>query len=723
MASILDVFNASARLASQGLDMYSQEQKYHLDTELYKQAQDLDLLQNRLAEDLYKPDATGQMPFLNKPDEYRRYVEKSLAEWNRNAVAAGNGSRYYNDSLNRIALQGQTAMGKKVYAAEQVAARQQFLIDLQKNIQNEYNNPDREKGLANALGHRQNGLINNVIGPEAGMKLENEIVNTFFGKEGAYQDNGTDTVAEGRQTVKTQLDDYEKSLRETYKINPDEHIEDKRIKTEAYLRAAETAIQDRNYNQLDMDAKDWQQKINDYLEHAPGWENLFPQIVTGWFSGRAEVDAGTEGNRQSEYADDKKPTMKSMFRWDERLGKRPGEEKWTVDAAMNNFSSEWIQHNKYLDALQKEEAGYEDSNGFSIQKGLDISQIDKELWEMNVANGWGLTVTELQTRFTSKVLSDFASETNVAAGKTVLMQMLQLNESEWEAVIKKSGLTKSEINRDMMVRVFNANAEYARMNALAGDNGTLQKEAREYYLGQLTQIKNTYTGKNLDISDQVKYDPQEGASSYKRGINDFRNLAGVIKQMEGNAALIQQDWQGNGVAMSRINDDTLRASLSEMGDILNSFPDAKAVAMTGDTVVMTAGDGNRYRLTERDGQVQLRVREGDEWTPKAELAGKAGRDFLWLETDTNGNKVKDTQTGLRGEAAARKTIELEAAEREARQAAALIREAARMKDSGARERAEEALREAQKKLSDLRNLSEDYFRYRPFTGLGLGGGK
>jgi ElaB/YqjD/DUF883 family membrane-anchored ribosome-binding protein len=719
MASILDVFNASTRVASQGLDMYSREKKYHLDTELYKQSQDLELLQNRLAEDLYKPDDSGQMPFLNKPEEYRKYVEKSLAEWNRKAVAAGNGSRYYNDNLNRLTLQGQTAMGKKIYEAEQVAKRQQFLIDLQKNIQNDYNNPDREEGLSNALGHRQDGAINNILGPEAGMKMETEIVNTFFGKAGVYTDNGTDTVAAAAETVRDQLDGYERNLREIHGINPDEYIEDKKIKADAARRAAVIAVQDRNYNNLDISDETYRQNLQDIQNKIPGWQYLVGPTVEMFIKGRAEVNAGIEGNRQSEYADDKKPAMKRMFPWDDVLGEKPGEEKKSVDAAMNDFSSEWIQHNKYLDALQKEEGGYEDSNGFSIEKGLDISQIDKALWEMNVANGWGLTVTELRNRFESKVLSDLASETNVAAGKTVIMQMLHLNESEWEAVMKKSGLTKSEINQDMMVRVFNANAEYARMNALAGDNGTLQKEAREYYLGQLTQIKNTYVGKNLDISDRVEYDPEEGTSSYKRGLNDFRNLARVIKQMEGNSALIQQDRHGNGLAMSRINDDTLRTSLSEMGDILNSFPDAKAAGMEGDTVVMTAGDGNKYRLTERDGRVQLSMREGDNWTPKAELYGKAGGDFLWLETDDNGIK----KSIRRDEASVLKARAEDAAAREVQRAMNLIREATRMKDSDTKKRAEEELRAAQEKSNELRRMGEDYFRYRPFTGLGLGGGK
>jgi hypothetical protein len=164
MASLLDVFNASTRLASQGLDMYSREQKYHLDTELYKQAQELDRLQNQLAEDLAKPDETGQYQFLLNPDDYRKYVEKSLAEWKQNAVRAGNGSRYYNDNLNQIALQGQTAMGKKVYAAEAIAAKNQLFADYQTRITEVDNNGEPpednfSKKMALTIDYaRKNGL-------------------------------------------------------------------------------------------------------------------------------------------------------------------------------------------------------------------------------------------------------------------------------------------------------------------------------------------------------------------------------------------------------------------------------------------------------------------------------------------------------------------------------------------------------------------------------------
>jgi hypothetical protein len=130
-ATIADVFNSFSRAASQGMGMISQEKKYHLDTELYKQAQDYELTQNKLAEALYQVDDSGQMPFLNKPDEYRKYVEKSLAAWREKARKAGNGSRYYTDNLDRIFLQGETAMKTKIYAAERLAERQQGKINFQ----------------------------------------------------------------------------------------------------------------------------------------------------------------------------------------------------------------------------------------------------------------------------------------------------------------------------------------------------------------------------------------------------------------------------------------------------------------------------------------------------------------------------------------------------------------------------------------------------------------
>jgi hypothetical protein len=326
MASLLDVFNASARLASQGLDMYSREKKYHLDTELYKQAQDLELLQNRLAEDLTRVDKTGQMPFLNKPDEYRRYVEKSLAEWTKNAVRAGNGSRYYTDQLNQIALQGQTAMGKKLYAAEKLAERQRFFVDVQRNLQAEYNKPYSEGALSNALGIGDYAINSNSYNPVEAEELKSGIVNTFWSKAGTFKDNGRYTTGDAMNAVVGVLADYERVLREEHNIDPDHYIENKQRKIEEARQGAALQVQERKYTTLDIEDKEYRQMLRDWLEHAPGSEGLYPLIVERFLKGRAEVKAGTEGNLQSEYADNKKPAMKSMFPWDERLGAEPGKE-------------------------------------------------------------------------------------------------------------------------------------------------------------------------------------------------------------------------------------------------------------------------------------------------------------------------------------------------------------------------------------------------------------
>jgi hypothetical protein len=173
---------------------------------------------------------------------------------------------------------------------------------------------------------------------------------------------------------------------------------------------------------------------------------------------------------------------------------------------------------------------------------------------------------------------------------------------------------------------------------------------------------------------------------------------------------------GSGLAMSRVNDTSLRTAMTVEGDLLKSFPESKAVEVQGGHLVMTAGDGNKYRLTERDKKVQLCVREGKGWKPVAELYGKAGNDFLWVETETNGTKKEISK----GEAQTQKTLAVDNAVREQRQAEAALRDAHRSKDPEAIAVADEAFRRAQEKLGFLRNMNEDYFKYRAFSGLGGG---
>jgi hypothetical protein len=314
MASILDVFNASARLISQGADIYSREQKYHLDTELYKQSQDLDMLQNRLAEDLYKPDASGQMPFLNKPDEYRKYVEKSLAEWTRNAVAAGNGSRYYNDNLNRLALQGQTAMGKKMYAAEQVAAQQQMGVDFQARMTAIYNSGETPEVIfSNAVKEAEQYAMYNGTDIAGKDKLVDSVYSDVYNlmlsvdnMRPSKSDDGTYEVYKPSD-LDTQIGDIYKAFPGE---KPEEHIPGMKEKLEETKALWRKEAEERNYNnfRLQQDAFTlarnqrnlgiaadiaWQNR--ERQKKAIGSDLYSPEqqaAIAGWFN-MPEIDGGS----------------------------------------------------------------------------------------------------------------------------------------------------------------------------------------------------------------------------------------------------------------------------------------------------------------------------------------------------------------------------------------------------------------------------------------------
>jgi hypothetical protein len=598
-ATIADVFNSFSRAASQGMDIYSREKKYHLDTELYKQAQDYELLQNKLAQNLAAVDENGQMPFLNKPDEYRKYVEKSMADWREKARNAGNGSRYYNDSLDRMFLQGQTGMQTKIYAAEKQAERQQFLIDLQKNIQNEYNNPDREKGLANALGHRQNAAIQNVLGPEAGMKLENEIVNTFFGKEGAYQDNGTDTVAEGRQTVKTQLDEYERSLRETYNINPDEYIEDKQIKTEAAQRVAEMTIQDRNYNQLDIADEAYKKNLHDIQNRIPGWEDLVAPTVEMFVRGRVEVKAGTEGARRSEYADDKKPAMESMFPWDDVLGKRPGED--LSKAEIDRFTDHLVQLviDQYYGDARDEEGNR-----------LTLTIPDAYMAMEDFLKAGGMTVPEREFKqwFDNAFIGRIQKEpgSNQAAGfiSMLLTNPLSTHTPEAEKVTgyKYDAKYDSE-NAYQKAAIDQLNADYQNraLNLIA--NTGLLPGNQKFLKEAIDEMRNAYLGKLTVILDT---NMKMGSSSTVQNTGNYKSMAKALEWIEKSPVSQIEDRKG-GSPYAMINDDGIIAYKQMAEDYLTDRLNDKGISLADidrDGRIVTGYDraGNAYRIrgTEKD---------------------------------------------------------------------------------------------------------------------------
>jgi hypothetical protein len=124
-ATIQDAFDAASGVARQGLGFLTKEKEYELDTALFQQSIELEKTQKELLADYTRVDqGSGENVFQQNPEAYQKHVQERLAEWRKNAEAAGNGSRYFLDRLDRMGLQGSEDMRQRVAAAADEISRQ-----------------------------------------------------------------------------------------------------------------------------------------------------------------------------------------------------------------------------------------------------------------------------------------------------------------------------------------------------------------------------------------------------------------------------------------------------------------------------------------------------------------------------------------------------------------------------------------------------------------------
>jgi len=123
-ATALDALNAAWGLTHQVAGTITKQQEYELDAELFKQSIMREKLDKELIADLTRVDESGENPFQQHPEAYEKHVQARLAEWRRNAAAAGNGSPYYMDRLNRMDAMGNEAMRQQAAAHKDNVTRQ-----------------------------------------------------------------------------------------------------------------------------------------------------------------------------------------------------------------------------------------------------------------------------------------------------------------------------------------------------------------------------------------------------------------------------------------------------------------------------------------------------------------------------------------------------------------------------------------------------------------------
>jgi len=249
-ATISDAFNAASYFTQQTLEMFTKEKEYELDTELFKQSIEMEKFHKELIADYTRIDDKGENVFQQNPEAYQKHVQERLAEWRRNAEAAGNGSRYYMDRLGRMDAQGNEAMRQRTAAVIDDAARQRVDVahakayaeidnsgwDIQKTLEAKTAELERYKSVR-GLSHIDE------------YKEKAGIINSLFDRS-LNIDIGNLTVADAMKAVDDNISFLEEiftpylSEGETF----DSFLDQKQERLSDARQAVRMAIWKRNYN-------------------------------------------------------------------------------------------------------------------------------------------------------------------------------------------------------------------------------------------------------------------------------------------------------------------------------------------------------------------------------------------------------------------------------------------------------------------------------------------
>ncbi|MDR2784573.1 MAG: hypothetical protein LBB83_01530 [Treponema sp.] len=160
-ASLLDVWNAGARLGSQALDTLSKEKEYELDAAAYGAGLKLDTEMYKILRDTQHS---------NNPEELRKTFQNKIQEW-KNTVAypGGNNSQYYLDKITTMSNQAGETFEKKLYDQTLLNGNQRAFTLLATNLDNTYaaeDDPENPDGkLFRGLALIQDAFDHDIINP------------------------------------------------------------------------------------------------------------------------------------------------------------------------------------------------------------------------------------------------------------------------------------------------------------------------------------------------------------------------------------------------------------------------------------------------------------------------------------------------------------------------------------------------------------------------------
>jgi hypothetical protein len=599
MASLLDAFNAGARVTSQALDMFTREKQYEQNIGLFDASVDLESRKNKIAqarETVYDDSGINYRQNPDYPKTFQEYTAKLMTEWQNTWSQKYPNSKFFTNNLHEIQEKGNIAIQQAVLSAEAKYASQKVNSTYDAEINKIWNNPewDTDRKLAES---RQ---ITDYTRGAAGWDL-----NTYDQRTKNYlamdlkerlQFTPGDNITAG-------------DIRNKYKALMDEGLKpgDQAAGEESGLYAAFPGAKDAietardgavssqwAYNFKGLNSLDtaYDAARQDYENAVRGGDPervqaAYINMMTLYRRGKPEQDAAL-GDKSSEYNPDNIPQIMRMFPDPPEFSSR---DKKLSKAETDRFTEHLVQlvfDQFYGDAR--------DEYGNSLT--LTIPEAYIALGNFLKSAGENIPEREYKEWFDDIFTRRIESEpgTNPASGflKTLLNNPLALGTPEAEKMTGYKGDDEREYQKQA---VDTLNAEYQnRVLNLVAKNGLLPGN-QKFLVESIEELKKTYIGELSVIMDS---NLKLGSASTVEDTGNYKGMAQAIEWIEKTPSAQIEDRKG-GSPYSSVNNDSIMAYKQMASDYLESALKSKGIVLTDtnqDGRIVSGHDnkGNAYRI-------------------------------------------------------------------------------------------------------------------------------
>jgi hypothetical protein len=625
-ASLLDVWNAGTRLASQGLDMFTKEKQYELDTQAFKEAvgdpdngiEGLASLQNTLALKYMDPAAGAE--FRENPQLYRNYVTTELEKWKKGAMGRGNKSRYYNDKINQMYGKAYQGTLEKAEQAE-IQTRDQRV---NKNFEEVANiaigqSPAGQARAAVEFQIQEAKAKNININPAEIEKMQTQALVTDFNTALKYTPAPGATKVQIDKKYEELSQDKEFAALPTFKSDLNNSWE-----------AAVKSQQAYNFNELSEMSSGYNTARRNYetavrTGDAGKVDAAYREMTTLYQRGSAEKKEALQGSKKSEYNFANRDQIVSMFLdpppyVDIRALEAEEKEKAAAKAqksAIPTLSEANAVMDSSIDSFIElfGKQGDTNSAGYNPDMGEYYAALIENLHETLRDVPQYNTSTKIYTGFNTGLMEKLKKANGMSTEATkALKDIMTIRDSDLGDITKRTGLSDLDIETDLFHMLINIAGEFGIGDDKSPETVKRLEDAmnrgRQKYIGILMGAGIGPFKKSSPLMDK-----DEGTSSALKNTLNHNDVSKNIYAIHENPDLITKDVQTGGDYIPNAVDDTIKATLEyEKGILTDLGINAKNISREDDDYVASV-NGKKYRLegSEDGKQMFLEEYQNDNW--------------------------------------------------------------------------------------------------------------